>query len=279
MTRVIGMGVCGPNEPYLEATLREFKRLCDDTVIALCNATDKEKELVESYGFTTVVDNREWGKHQWRIKEDLLKHHIMPLEPGWVVALDMDETFDTLFTREELEKLAKRGGIGYYFFVANLYDDGYAREWSRWNIRMFKPDPEYGLEWAQKPVHCGLAPKSCYSFGNYAPFVVKHYGLKEKSARDIRVERYKKYDPDQMHLSPDYYRFLASEAPVTPFIEEELHNEVATEVKDYHFKLPRRVQYRSKNFVYVRNPAGNIVDIPEEHLAETLKRPGFELIK
>jgi len=276
--KAVGMSIVGPNEPYLKATLEEFKRLCDETVICFCNATQKEKNLVKEYGFYTSEDNREWGKHQWAIKEDLLKEHIMPLDPDWVIPLDADEVFDSHFNREELEKLASRGGLGYYFWVVNLYGKGYSREWSRWNVRMFKPDPEYGLEWERKPVHCGLAPKACYIFGNYAPFIVKHYGLKTKKARDERVKRYNKYDPKQSHLSPDYYRFLSSDAPITPFNEDELHNEVANDVKTYHFKMPRKIEDRNRKFVFVKNPAGQVIDIPVEHLKETLKRNGFELV-
>ncbi len=100
--RVIGYGVCGKEaDRYLENTLKEFKRLCDDTVIALNNATDKEKNLIESYGFKTVVDDREWGLHQHHIKQDLM-NEVAKLRPDYCVCLDMDEVFDPEMTREKL---------------------------------------------------------------------------------------------------------------------------------------------------------------------------------
>lgn len=274
--KVVGFGVCGPNEPYLEATLKEFERLCDETIICFCNATSKEKDLVKKYGFHTVEDNREWGKFQWMIKENVLKNHVAKLEPDWVIALDMDEVFESKFNREELEKLANKGGIGYYFYLANLYGNGYSKETSRWNIRMFKFSPEYGLEYKQKPVHCGLAPEIAYYFGNYAPFLVKHYGLKTKAARDKRVERYKKYDPDAKHLSPSYYEFLASQRKPDKFDENALHEELVNEVKDYYFKQPRHKKEKQK-FYLVKTPDGREIDIPERNLDETLKR-GFTLL-
>lgn len=272
------MGVCGPNEKYFEATLQEFQRLCDETVICLCNATNKERQLVKKYGFHLVEDNREWGKNQWQIKEDLLHNHVAKLDPDWVVALDMDEVFDSKFNREELDRLARRGGLGYYFYVVNLYDEGYSREWSFWNVRMFRWSPEHGMEYERKALHPGLAPKIAYFTGNYAPFLLKHYGLKDKEDRDRKASRYKQYDPKAVHKGKAYYDFLESSAPVTPFNEDELHQLVANEVKDYHFKQPIKMEQKERKFVYVKNPAGHVVDIPAEHLAETLSRPGFEFV-
>lgn len=273
--RIIGMAVVGTNEPYLKATLDNLKDLCDEVVICFNNAT--QQDVVAEYGFHTIEDNREWGKTQWLIKENLLKNHVAKLNPDWVIALDADEVFEKRFTREEAEKLASKGGIGYYFYLANLYGNGYSKEWSRWNIRMFKFSPEYGLDYQQKPVHCGLAPAVAYHFGNYAPFLVKHYGLKTKPARDKRIERYKKYDPDAKHLAPSYYAFLASQAKVDKFDEDTLHEEIANEVKDYHFKQPRHKTTKQKYFL-VRSTDGRELDIPERNLDETLKR-GFTLIR
>lgn len=277
--KVVGMAIVGPNEPYLKQTLECFKRLCDETIICFCNATSKEKKLVKEYGFHTIEDNREWGVHQWLIKETLLREHVAPLKPDWVIPLDADEVFDSRFNRQELETLASKGGLGYYFYVVNLYNEGYSKEWSRWNIRMFRFAPEHGLEYERKPVHCGLAPRVCYFHGNYAPFLVKHYGLKEKASRDKRVERYQKYDPKASHLHPGYYQFLASEAPVSPFDEDTLHEEVAKEVADYKFKNPKVMENKNTKFFYVQTPAGTVVDIPESHLAETLSRKGFKLVE
>lgn len=277
--KIVGMGVCGPNEKYLENTLQEFKRLCDETVICLCNATPRERALVIKYGFHIVEDNREWGKYQWQIKEDLLKLHISKLSPDWVIPLDMDEVFEQRFDRSELEKLASRGGIGYHFYIVNLYDEGYSKDWSFWNIRMFRFAPEFGLDFEHKPLHPGLAPKVAYYAGNYAPFIVKHYGLKDKEDRDRKVLRYKLYDTNAKHKSKSYYDFLASTVPASPFNEDEVHGVVEKEVSTYHFKQPKaNIMERNKKYVMVRNPGGKIYDIPIEHLKETLSRPGFELI-
>lgn len=276
--KIAGFGVCGGGEAdrYLENTLKEFKRLCDETLIVCNNCTNKEIDLINSYNFKIVIDNREWGKEQWRIKEEAVKKYI---KADWVVALDMDETFDKNFNREELEALCKKGGTGYYFYIINLYNQGYSKKWSFFNVRLF--NTEYGLDWEKKALHCGLAPKVSYEWGNYAPFILKHYGLKDEEDRNRKVERYKKYDPNKKFKSGNYYNFLASKEVETPFNEDELHKLVEDEVKNYKHKLPLKenIMTTEQKYWFVKNSVGKIIDIPDAQLEETLKHnPDFELM-
>src|SRR5690348_13125626 len=104
--KIGGMCIVGAGEAdrYLEITLKEFKRLCDKVIIATNNATQKEKDLIERYGFEQYEDNREWGIHQPNIKMVLLAR-FNEYRPDRVVALDSDEQFGQKVTREVLEKL------------------------------------------------------------------------------------------------------------------------------------------------------------------------------
>lgn len=214
--KIIGIGVVGPNEKYIENTLKEFKRLCDDVLLVTNNADEKTKELIKQYGFNQIEDNREWGKEQPNIKTDLLKRAGEMFTPDWIVALDMDEIFAPECTRDELERLASLGEIAYYFMIVNLYNDrehfahsvGIQRFW---NIRFYKYLPEYGLEFQKKALHCGLAPPMAYGYGWYAPYYVEHYGLMLKEDRDRKAERYEKYDPTAKYKGRVYYDDLRKE--------------------------------------------------------------------
>lgn len=271
---IIGFGVCGPNEKRLQQTLDEFRRLCDHTVI-VGNNIDKESErLIESYGFTLWHDDREWGKEQHVIKQNAVIR-LSEFNPDWVITMDMDERFDEAFTREEAENLCDRGGYGYFFYIANLYDDGYSKEWSFWNNRMFRYTAN--MNFAAKSLHCGLAPELHWKNSNYAPFVLWHYGLKDKEDRNKKVQRYATYDPNAQFIGRAYYDFLASKAPVSDI--GNIAQQVKEEVKNYHFKdtLSERTM-SEKKYYYVKNPAGVIVDIPDYQLDETLARPGFSLV-
>lgn len=221
--RIIGIGVCGAGEAdrYMHKTLQEFKRLCDDVLIVTNNATQKEIDLIESYGFKHYEDGREWGIDQPNIKTDLLKR-AGEMNPDWIVALDMDEVFAPEFTREEAERLANGTEIAYYFMVVNLYNDeehfahdvGIQRFW---NIRFYKYAPEYGLQFQRKNLHCGLAPPIAYRYGWYAPYYLLHYGLMKREDRQRRVDRYNKYDPHKKFKAGEYYDDLRRELKMHVF--------------------------------------------------------------
>jgi hypothetical protein len=213
--KIIGIGVCGAGEAsrYMDKTMQEFKRLCDEVLIVTNNATNKEIDLIEKYGFKHYPDNREWGVDQPNIKTDLLTK-AGEMNPDWIIALDMDEVFAPEFTREEAERLADTTEIAYYFMIVNLYNDeqhfahdvGIQRFW---NIRFYKFAPEFGLQFQRKNLHCGLGPPIMYRYGWYAPYYVLHYGLMKPEDRIKKVERYQKYDPTGRFKAGEYYNDLS----------------------------------------------------------------------
>lgn len=224
--KIVGISVIGKNEKYLENTLKEFKRLCDEVIIATNNADENTKKLIDSFGFLHYEDNREWGINQPRIKTDLLTK-AGELNPDWVIALDSDEVFAPEFTREEAEKLASGTEIAYYFLVVNLYNDekhfAHSAGIQRfWNIRFYKYLPEYGLQFLRKNLHCGLAPPISYKYGWHAPFYLLHYGLMLKEDRIRKAERYQKYDPQKKFKAGAYYDELLKDLPMREFNGEQL---------------------------------------------------------
>lgn len=229
--KIVGFMVCGPNEKYLENTLKEFKRLCDDAIIATNNADEETKKLIKKYGFWTYEDNREWGIYQPVIKTDLLAR-VSKLRPDWIIALDADEVFAPEFTRERAEYLAGGDEVAWYFLIVNLYNDrdhfahdaGIQRFW---NIRFYKFLPQYGMEFQRKNLHCGLAPPFSYKYGWHAPYYVEHYGLMLPEDRAKRVARYAQYDPKSRFKDKVYYDDLARELKPIPFEKEKLLEKLA----------------------------------------------------
>lgn len=225
--RIIGIMVCGAEaDRYLEKSLKEFKRLCDDALIATNNADEKTKELIKTYGYRQYEDNREWGIHQPSIKTDLLGA-VRELNPDWIIALDSDEVFAPQFTRDEAERLAQTDEIAYNFLVVNLYNDEQHFAHSTgiqrfWNIRFYKYLPEHGLQFLKKNLHCGLAPPIAYKYGWHAPYYLLHYGLMKPEDRARKVARYQKYDPNKRFKSGTYYDELNTELPMRVFDPEGL---------------------------------------------------------
>ena len=210
--KIVGLMVCGigESERYLEKPLNQFKQFCDDVVICLNGEDKKRDKLIKKYGFWSYRDDREWGKNQDKIKTDLLAR-IMKLKPDWVLPLDADEEFEGM-DRKTLEELSRKKRACYFYIVNHWNEEGkYHKGLSFWNIRFFKVKPLLGLTYQKTPLHCGLAPPYAYAYGTYVPYIIRHYGLMNKSDRIKKVERYKKYDPDAKYKSSIYYEAIASE--------------------------------------------------------------------
>lgn len=279
--KVIGYGICGPGESgrFMRETLEEFKRLCDETIILCNNALPQDKMLIYEYGFRMVQDNREWGKLQWKIKQDFVRAHVAPRAAvgDMMVCLDMDERFDRHITKEWL---LEAPFDAYKVFIVDLWNDPehYKPSSCFWNTRIWRWTGN--TEWIPKPVHCGLAPRWAVAYNRYAPFLLIHKGLMLKEDRARKVARYEKYDPHQQHLGKQYY-WMLKEDTAEAFDEEAMHATIADEVATYKQTKPRTPPTMAQpkgRFAYVINPGGITVDIPEKQLKETLKRPGFTFV-
>ena len=241
--RIIGIMVVGPNEKYLEKSLNEFKRLCDDAIIATNNADENTIKIIESFGYHHYEDNREWGINQPRIKTNLLEK-AGELKPDWIIALDADEVFAKEFTRQEAEKLASTDEIAYYFLVVNLYNDenhfAHSSGIQRfWNIRYYKYLPEYGLQFLRKNLHCGLGPPIAYKYGWHAPYYLLHYGLMAKEDRLRKADRYRQYDPNKKFKAGTYYDELIADLPMKKFDGEQLLKQLKESAETQPRKMPK----------------------------------------
>ena len=264
--KIVGFLICGPGEAdkYLDRTLDNLKELCDEVVVTFNNVDKKTRELVESYKFITREDDREWGKAQPKIKTDALKF-CRQLNPDWIVALDADEVI--MATRKQLEELANRGGIGWYFYIVNLWNDEqhYANGLSFWNIRFYKFEPKYGLNFLNKPVHCGLAPPIVYKWGNYAPYVVEHRGLMNPKDRAKKVKRYEKYDPQAQYKSDLYYQALKVTKNGVTYDPNKMNQRVREEVRNYKMKTHIVTPNEEEGYVFVTKD-GRTIDVPKKEL-------------
>lgn len=227
--KIVGQLVVGPNEKYLEETLKEFQRLCDDVIVATCNATQKEIKLLNKYDFRHYEDNREWGKFQPAIKTDLLKK-IHRLGCDWILVLDADETVPTVANRIILEGLTVNRE-SCQFYVTNLWNDHrhYSKTLSFWNVRFYKADPSKGVQFLKKPVHCGNAPPYFYTLpakDTYVPHILLHKGLMDPADRARKAERYRQYDPNAEYKGAQYYNALVSDGTGSEYNEQEVLNKI-----------------------------------------------------
>lgn len=272
---ILGYGVCGPNEKYLDVALAEFARLCDKVVITGNNIDPNSKRKIRSYGFELREDDREWGKYQPKIKEDLVRY-ASRYNPDWFMALDMDERFDRFLTREKLQEIFDRGHDAYATTLINLWDDGYNPRWTFDKVQIWRNTGDYSF--LGKSLHCGLVPKAHALNFAYTEHMVIHHGLKDKADRERKAKRYDKYDPKAQFKGKEYYDALRKDGHAVPFDEKKLYNTFKSEVEKLTQPIKTPMSNKVKKFWYVRRVAdGVILDIPDADLEETLKR-GFELV-
>lgn len=275
--KIIGYGICGPGEAgrYMRETLREFSLICDEVIICVNGGPEyvhAEVDLIKEFGFKWHRDTREWGKVQWKIKQDFLDNVVSKVakEGDMMVCLDMDETLDPALSREWIISAPLDA---YHVFVVDLWNDRlhYKPESCFWNVRMWRWNGV--TKFKEKPVHCGLAPEWAYHYHRFAPFLLFHKGLMNPYDRKRKLERYKRYDPDAKHLDRKYYRMLEDDTCV-PLDARALHDTIAVEVETYKQTKPRTMSHlpAKGRYAYVRTPAGVTIDIPERHLAQTLAR-------
>ena len=100
-------------------------------------------------------------------------------------------------------------------------------------------------------------------------------------SRQRKVERYEKYDSDGQYKPQSWYNNLKSTEtgevydPVA--LQEELEAEVASYKQKPNTKLKDFMKKSGKFAIVRRKEDGVVLDIPVEHLEETLSK-GFELI-
>jgi hypothetical protein len=257
----------GEANRYLRDTLDCLQKLCDEVVIVHNRSGAEEIAMVEEYGFDSYSDSAEWGLNQDKIKERLMKW-LSHKPRDLMVCLDSDEVL--LLTKKELTELK---GNAWYVYVMNMWGDGWNRKWSFWNIRIWRWNNI--LEFQHTPLHCGLAPKWCYEVGHYIPVILEHYGLMLREDRQRKIARYEKYDPTAKYKDRAYYEALKND-DFDHINYEHIYQALHKEVGKY--KEKKLTIKKDMKYIYVRNKHGNIVDIPESQLAETLKRGGFEVI-
>lgn len=209
--RIIGQMVVGPGEGdrWLGKCLSEIKKRCDEICVCLNNADEKTKKIVGRNTQFAYEDNREWGKYQPKIKEQLLKC-VGLRKPNWILALDADEFLEDRLDRKKLEELARKpNDVAYFFWFLDFWNQEgfYREEYLFEDVRFFKFLPDHP-NYRNTPVHCGMAPEFNMRWGTHSEYYVKHYGLMKKEDRARKYQRYEKYDPKASYLAKWWYEGL-----------------------------------------------------------------------
>lgn len=266
--------IVGPGEGdrHLERVLTQL--WTDDICICLNNADEKTARIARKYATLVREDDREWGVHQWRIKQDFLRIVQKEVSPDWVWCLDADEIFPG-FTKEKALELAGGHDIAYYFWCLQLWDsEGRVRlDLCFPNIRFYKLIPDW-LDYQATALHCGLAPRTAYQYGSQSDQYFLHLGLMDKESRERKIARYDKYDPDAKYKAKSWYDGLRNEKARTVSVEEALRKLPETIRRK---KFPT-MSKKEKKVHFFRNKHNKIVPaVGEKQRDQFLKRGMVEV--
>jgi len=276
--------VVGPGEAdrWLEQTMRQL-HWADRITVCLNNAGDKERDIVEKYADYIREDNQEWGKFQWRIKQDYLDDLAGRFDLDWVWTLDADEIFDSRFTRETAERMGAGHDVSWYFWCLQLWNDeeNVRLDLSFPNIRFYKYDAALGPHFQTTALHCGLAPRYAYKYGSQSGFYFKHYGLMLPEDRAKKVARYNKYDPNAKYKAETWYKGLRNEKPSSVITFEDAVGRLPGFI---YKKKPMRVTAsnpaESKTSVYVfMNKHGKAVEAIGDKQRDQFTKAGMKELR
>ena len=251
--------IVGPGEGdrYLE---RVFDQLwVDDICVCLNRADEKTKRIVGERASLVKTDDREWGKEQWRIKQDFLEYVLAHAHPDWIWCLDADEIFDPRFTREEAQRMAEGKDVAWYFWCLQLWNnENQVREDLCFpNVRFYRVVPELGITFQATPLHCGLAPQYAYRFGSQSGLYFKHYGLMLPEDRKRKVARYDQYDPKEKYKGHSWYSALRNEK-INPITIEKAIEKLPQTI--FRNKGVTKHMKKDRSVYFFRNKHGKVVE-------------------
>ncbi len=277
--RIAAFLIVGPGEAgrMLEPVLQQL-HWADDVCVCLNNADPATREMVYKYADLIREDDREWGREQWRIKQDFLSTVIEQVAPDWIWCMDADEIFDPRFDRAMAEKMASGYDVAWYFWCLQLWNgpDRVRMDLSFPNIRFYRVVPELGLHFLAQALHCGLAPKYAYQAGSQSGLWFQHYGLMKADDRARKVARYDRYDPGARYKGKPWYDALRNEKAGSLPVEEAIRR-----IPEFIYRnKPVRAARMSKDqsvFVFINRHGKTVQAVGEKQREQFLKSGMKEL--
>ena len=263
----------------LEPVLQQL-HWCDEVCIVMNNADKATQDLCYKYGTILHHDDREWGREQWRIKQDFLDKltkllHAPHIET-WIWCLDADELFDPRFDLAMAHKMMSGKDVAWYFWCFQLWNDpGQVRmDLSFPNVRFYRLMPELGLHFQATALHCGLAPAYAYRFGSQSGLYFRHYGLMKAEDRARKVARYDRYDPGAVYKGKSWYDALRNErARSLPF------DEAVAKLPEFIYRnkpVSPKNMAKDRTIYLFTNKHGKVVEAVGERQRDQFAKMGYQ---
>lgn len=221
-TITISMIVHNEANRYLEKVLNSAKKYADNFVIIDDASTDNTVELCERILKNTnhkIIKNSESLFNKEYKLRTLQWKETIKTNPDWILFLDADEEFETLFENKVKYLIENNDIDAYCFRLYDMWDEEHYRSDANWNPEIYRPfliryQPRYKYKFKKANQHCGRMPANVLHL-NYVESIyrVKHYGWMDPNDRKLKYDRYKKMDPDGKFGNNDQYASILDKNP------------------------------------------------------------------
>lgn len=215
--KILGVMRIKNEERWIRESIASQLPLCEHIIVFDDHSTDSTRIIVRDFSERcSLIQSSFEGVDEVRDKNYLLREHVLPMAPEWVLWIDGDEVLEArapeIFSREmghdNVSVIAPR--ILYFWDHLNLFrvDGCYASFYRNSLFRLSGQRPE-ALEFrgtGSAGFHCGNVPRGIEGMPLCSGSSIKHYGYLDAADRQRKFEWYNKIDPN--NESEDCYRHM-----------------------------------------------------------------------
>lgn len=219
---------------YLKAVLNRLSEFVDGIVILDDASTDETPIICRNHSCVTRYRRLKeplFGSNEAALR-CLLWEMTVELEPGWIIAVDADEIFESGI-KQELPILTGQKQFGFFFFSVYHFWGNFTdyRVDGLWDPVLSKTPCLYRFEkdisyhWPNRKLHCGRFPIECYHRpGTVSKIRLLHLGYANKDEHFGKFQRYLSLDPEGRFCPVTHYQSIIASPRLKQWTGERLAN-------------------------------------------------------
>lgn len=219
---------------YLKAALNRLSAFVDGIVVLDDASTDETPELCRNH--SSVVRYHRLNESLFDSDEAALRRLLwkmtVELEPGWIIAIDADEIFESGINHEILLLTGETRWDCIFFTIIHFWGDftNYRVD-GLWDpalsktpcLYRFRKDIEY--HWPNRKLHCGRFPIECYRRpGSVSKIRLLHLGYAQQEEQYSKFQRYLTLDPQGEFCPATHYQSIIAPPSLKQWTGERLAN-------------------------------------------------------